>query len=222
MLSLPPHSRVLIIMCDFVQCVCSFVRSQCIYVFFLLTWCTVRPPCAIPFIVGFMFDLFVYTLEYAYTNTPFGFADELSFFCYLHSFLMILLLTIVAAIHTEWPAYEFAFMPFVMLLFIVATILSVLLLFLVHTCMLVKPKAIDIGGGVGGGRVVFSHVMLCKLIGCALSDRDIDHNSKVLNAFYLFIEYIHFVCLKHTTGRDIFVYMCVCIRFSVVSPPNWW
>lgn len=36
-----------------------------------------------------------------------------------------------------------------------------------------------------------------KLIGCVLSDRDIDHNSKVLNAFYLFIESIHFACLKH-------------------------
>lgn len=42
------------------------------------------------------------------------------------------------------------------------------------------------------------HSGMWKLIGCALSDRDIDHNSKVLNAFYLFIGYIHFVCLKHT------------------------
>lgn len=51
------------------------------------------------------------------------------------------------------------------------------------------------------------------VIGCALSDRDIDHNSKVLNAFYLFIEYIHFVCLKHIAGRD----MCACMCFSVVT-----
>lgn len=42
-----------------------------------------------------------------------------------------------------------------------------------------------------------------KLIGCALSDWDIDHNSNVLNAFYLFIMHIHFVCLKHITSRDI-------------------
>lgn len=39
---------------------------------------------------------------------------------------------------------------------------------------------------------------MCKLIGCALSDRDIDHNSKVLNAFYLFIGHIHFVCVSST------------------------
>lgn len=51
-----------------------------------------------------------------------------------------------------------------------------------------------------------------ELIGCALSDWDIDHNSNVLNAFYLFIEHIHFVCLKHITGGD----MC----FSVVANGN--
>lgn len=54
--------------------------------------------------------------------------------------------------------------------------------------------------------------MLKAISGCALSDKDIDHNSKkgVLNAFYLFIGHIHFECLKHVSDEPV----VMCMRFS--------